>query len=81
MHTDESQLRKQLYRPGLPSDFMCHNDVAEDVINRVEEAGLKVETMIENVGSLIKEGKEEHRRVKRQTDNMNWENYQRLPTL
>ena len=56
---------------------MCHNSAAEDVLSRVKKAGMKVETMIENVGSLIREGAEEHRRMKRQTDNINWDNYQR----
>ena len=56
---------------------MCHNSAAEDVLSRVKKAGLHVDTMIENVGSLIREGAEEHRRIKRQTDNMNWDNYQR----
>ena len=42
---------------------------------------MKVETMIENVGSLIREGAEEHRRMKRQTDNINWDNYQRWARL
>ena len=57
---------------------MCHNSAAEEVLSRVKKAGLNVDTMIENVGSLIREGAEEHRRMKRQTDNMNWDNYQRL---
>ena len=56
---------------------MCHNSVAEDVLDRVKKAGLGVETMIENLGSLVREGAEEHRRIKRQTDSMNWDNYQR----
>ena len=64
-------------RPGLPSDFMCEDSVAESVLSRVTKAGLKVDTMIENVGRLIKEGAEEHRRLKRQADEMNWDNYQR----
>ena len=56
---------------------MCHNSATEDVLSRVKKAGLHVVTMIENVGSLIREGAEEHRRIKRQADNMNWDNYQR----
>ena len=64
-------------RPGLPSDFMCEDSVAESVLSRLTKAGLKVDTMIENVGRLIKEGAEEHRRLKRQADEMNWDNYQR----
>ena len=70
-----------IYRLGLPSDFMCHNSAAEEVLSRVKKAGMKVETMIENVGSLIREGAEEHRRMKRQTDNINWDNYQRWARL
>ena len=56
---------------------MCEDSVAESVLSRVAKAGLKVDTMIENVGRLIKEGAEEHRRLKRQADEMNWDNYQR----
>ena len=60
---------------------MCHNDVAEEVIMRIKKAGMNVETMIENVGKMIEEGATEHRRLKRQANNMNWDSYQRLDCI
>jgi len=77
----QCEFMKEAHKPGLPSDFMCHTSAAEDVLSRVKEAGLGIETMIDNVGSLIREGAEEHRRIKRQTENMNWDNYQRYDTI
>jgi len=78
---DQCEFMKEAHKLGLPSDYMCHNSVAEDVLDRVKKAGLGVETMIENLGSLVREGAEEHRRIKRQTDSMNWDNYQRYETI
>jgi len=42
---------------------------------------MNVETMIENVGRMIEEGATEHRRLKRQANNMNWDSYQRYDTI
>jgi len=72
---------KSPHKLGLPSDFMCHNSVAEQVLTRMRRAGVSVDTMIENVGDLIKEREEEHMRNKRQTEDMDWENYQRYDTI
>ena len=56
---------------------MCSNKSYSDVKGRVEDAGIEVDTVIENVGDLIREGEEQTRRVKRQVASMNWESYQR----
>jgi len=77
----QCEFMKEAHKPGLPSDFMCEDSVAESVLSRVAKAGLKVDTMIENVGRLIREGAEEHRRLKRQAGEMNWDNYLRYDTI
>ena len=56
---------------------MCSNKTYSGVKSRVKDAGIEVDTVIENVGDLIKEGEEETRRVKRQVSSMNWDSYQR----
>lgn len=56
---------------------MCSNKSYSDVKGRVEDAGIEVDTVIENVGDLIREGEEETRRVKRQVASMDWDSYQR----
>lgn len=56
---------------------MCSNKSYSEVKARVEDAGIEVDTVIENVGELIREGEEETRRVKRQVASMDWESYQR----
>ena len=56
---------------------MCSNKSYSDVKGRVEDAGIEVDTVIENVGDLIREGEEETRRVKRQVTSMDWDSYQR----
>ena len=56
---------------------MCSNKSYSDVKGRVEDAGIEVDTVIENVGDLIREGEEQTRRVKRQVASMNWDSYQR----
>ena len=66
-----------LIRIGFPTFVMCSNKTYSGVKGRVEDAGIEVDTVIENVGDLIKEGEEETRRVKRQVSSMNWDSYQR----
>ena len=56
---------------------MCSNKTYSGVKSRVKDAGIEVDTVIENVGDLIKEGEDETRRVKRQVSSMNWDSYQR----
>ena len=56
---------------------MCSNKSYSDIKGRVEDAGIEVDTVIENVGDLIREGEEETRRVKRQVASMDWDSYQR----
>ena len=56
---------------------MCSNKSYSDVKGRVEDAGIEVDTVIENVGDLIREGEEQTRRVKRQVASMDWDSYQR----
>ena len=60
---------------------MCSNKSYSDVKGRVEDAGIEVDTVIENVGELIREGEEETRRVKRQVASMDWESYQRWDNI
>ena len=60
---------------------MCSNKSYSDVKGRVEDAGIEVDTVIENVGDLIREGEEQTRRVKRQVASMNWESYQRWDNI
>ena len=66
-----------LIRIGFPTFVMCSNKTYSGVESRVKDAGIEVDTVIENVGDLIKEGEEETRRVKRQVSSMNWDSYQR----
>ena len=66
-----------LIRIGFPTFVMCSNKTYSEVKSRVEDAGIEVDTVIENVGDLIKEGEDETRRVKRQVSSMNWDSYQR----
>ena len=66
-----------LIRIGFPTFVLCSNKTYSGVKSRVKDAGIKVDTVIENVGDLIKEGEEETRRVKRQVSSMNWDSYQR----
>ena len=56
---------------------MCSNESYSGIKDRVGAAGIQVDTVIENVGELIREGEEETRRVKRQVPSMNWDTYQR----
>ena len=66
-----------LIRIGFPTFVMCSNKTYPGAKGRVEDAGIEVNTVIENVGDLIKEGEEETRRVKRQVSSMSWDSYQR----
>ena len=56
---------------------MCSNESYSGIKDRVGDAGIQVDTVIENVGELIREGEEESRRVKRRVARMNWDKYQR----
>ena len=60
---------------------MCSNESYSGIKDRVGDAGIQVDTVIENVGELIREGEEETRRVKRRVKRrvarMNWDTYQR----
>ena len=57
---------------------MCSNESYSGIKDRVGAAGIQVDTVIENVGALIREGEEEtRRRVKRRVARMNWDTYQR----
>ena len=68
--------------------MMCSNATYDLVKERIEKAGMEVETLIGNVGALIKETNESNRRAKREADDrrvdvpppvtMNWDSYQRL---
>ena len=64
-------------RIGFPTFVMCSNKSYSGIKDRVEDAGIEVDTVIENVGDLIRNGEEETRRVKRQVASMNWDTYQR----
>ena len=64
-------------RIGFPTFVMCSNKSYSGLKERVEDAGIEVDTVIENVGDLIRNGEEETRRVKRQVASMNWDSYQR----
>ena len=59
--------------------MMCSNKTYDEVKQRVENAGIEVDTIIDNVAELIKETDDHHRRFKRQASDMNWDNYQRYP--
>ena len=60
---------------------MCSNKSYSEIKGRVEDAGIEVDTVIENVGDLIRNGEEETRRVKRQVASMNWDTYQRCDAV
>jgi len=77
----DCEFMKEAHKPGLPSDFMCEDSVAQPVLDRVARAGLTVDTVIENLGTLIRESREEHTRIKRQAEGMHWDNYQRYDTI
>ena len=70
-----------LLRLGFPTFVMCSNETHAAVRQRLETAGLEVDTVIEDVGEHIVET-EEHARVKRRVNvqRMNWEEYQRCVT-
>ena len=70
-----------LLRLGFPTFVMCSNETHAAVRERLETAGLEVDTVIEDVGEHIVET-EEHARVKRRVNvqRMNWEEYQRCVT-
>ena len=67
-------------RLGLPSDIMCNNQTYQLMLDRMTKAGIKTNTIIEDVGQLIRE-ETERTRVKRDTEGernrMNWDSYQR----
>jgi len=79
---------------GYPNDMMCSNATFDLVKERIERAGMEVETLIGNVGALIKETNENNRRAsraRREADDrrvdkpvpetMNWDSYQRYDTI
>ena len=74
--------------------MMCSNATFDLVKERIERAGMEVETLIGNVGALIKETNENNRRAsraRREADDrrvdkpvpetMNWDSYQRLTSF
>ena len=66
-----------LDRIGFPTFMMCSNTTYNKMVDRVEAAGIEVDTIIENVGSLLNQEAVERKRIKRQTATMNWDDYQR----
>ena len=68
-------------RIGFPTFVMCSNKSYSGIKDRVEDAGIEVDTVIENVGDLIRNGEEETRRLKRQVASMNWDTYQRCEAV
>ena len=62
---------------------MCNNETFNLMMDRVTEAGIQTETIIDNVGRLVREEAETSRlhREKRDTEEksnrMNWDTYQR----
>ena len=69
-----------LDRIGFPTFMMCSNTSYNKMVDRVEAAGMEVDTIIENVGSLLNQeaaAAGERNRIKRQTPTMNWDDYQR----
>ena len=62
---------------------MCNNNTFHLMMDRVNGAGIKTDTIIDNVGRLVREEAETSRlhREKRNTDEkstkMNWDTYQR----
>ena len=66
-----------LDRIGFPTFMMCSNTTSNTMVDRVEAAGIEVDTIIENVGSLLNQEAVARNRVKRQTATMNWDDYQR----
>ena len=63
---------------GFPTFVMCSNETHAAVRQRLETAGLEVDTVIEDVAEHITET-EGHARVKRRVNvqRMNWDEYQR----
>ena len=63
---------------------MCNNATFQGMLDRVTEAGIQADTIIDNVGHLVREEAETSRRhrEKRNTEEerssrMNWDTYQR----
>jgi len=78
---EECNVWKAPQKIGFPTFVMCSNKSYSGLKERVEDAGIEVDTVIENVGDLIRNGEEETRRVKRQVASMNWDSYQRYDTI
>lgn len=69
---------KVSHKSGRPSDFMCSPTVSDRL---VRELGVEVETLIGDMGDLVKE-QARGRRVRRQTEGvMDWDSYQRYETI
>ena len=67
-----------IFRPGLPTFVMCSNATYQRLTEKIADAGIEVESIIDNVGQVLEQQRQAGlRRVKRQTATMNWDNYQR----
>ena len=70
-------------RLGLPSDIMCNNQTYQLMLDRMTKAGIKTNTIIEDVGQLVREEAEtirvhrEKRSAEEHLDRMSWDTYQR----
>jgi len=78
---EECNVWKAPQKIGFPTFMMCSNTTSNTMVDRVEAAGIKVDTIIENVGSLLNQEAVARNRVKRQTATMNWDDYQRYDTI
>ena len=67
-----------IFRPGLPTFVICSNATYQRLTEKIADAGIEVESIIDNVGQVVEQQRQAGlRRVKRQTATMNWDNYQR----
>ena len=89
---EQVKLRQSVYcrdirylaaRLGLPTDFMCNNQTYNLMMARLNRAGIPTNTIIDNVGQLVREEAEtsrihrEKRNTYEQSNMMSWDTYQR----
>ena len=62
---------------------MCNNATFQVMLDRVSRAGIKTDTIIDNVGKLVREEADtlrrhrEKRNTEERANRMNWDTYQR----